>query len=59
MAGEVWKERVNCDPELGRRLRSSAELVGAVVRIDGRTVASRALGAVRESIVTEYQVNEC
>ena len=57
MAGEDWKERENCDPELGRRVRvceSSAELVGAVVRIDGRTVASRALGAVRESIVTEY-----
>lgn len=54
IAGEDWKERVNFEAELGRMAQargSRVEVVGVVVRMDGRTEVSRARGAVRESIV--------
>lgn len=52
IAGDDWKERVNCEAELGRmaQARGSRVEVVVVVRMDGRTEASRARGAVRDSI---------
>lgn len=53
IAGVDWKERVNCDTELGQMARARGmrvAVVGVAVRMDGRTEASRARGAARESI---------
>lgn len=52
IAGEDWKERVNCEAELERMAQARGSRVEAVVvvRMDGRTEASKARGAVRDSI---------